>query len=90
MVDETVGTMAKIATSAAATMWVLLGAEHPPQIRLGAARGILSSLIALESHASLARRLTALEGKVLPGADHDEDVDIDDDDTDEEELTDDV
>jgi hypothetical protein len=67
MVDEAVGRLAEAATTAALTLWDLVGTERPDTVRLGAARALLSSLIEVQSHAEMSRRFAAIEKKLFGG-----------------------
>lgn len=61
ILDEAIGRLVTASRRAANTLVALTGDEHPPGIRLGAARAILADLISVESHASLAEELVAVK-----------------------------
>ena len=64
MIGCAVGRLANSAAKAAKVMNDLLGPSHEPELRLKAARGILSDLLNVQSHAELSDRLEALEAKI--------------------------
>ena len=56
-----VGAISTAASRAVLTLNELLGAKHPPSIRLAAARAVLENVVRLTQHADLDHRLAALE-----------------------------
>lgn len=61
MVQTAVGKLTDSATEATDTLRTLLGAGHPPTVRLGAARAILDNVVDLQTHADILERIAALE-----------------------------
>jgi hypothetical protein len=68
LIDRAIGYMSRAAATAAGTLWTVCSdPAEPSAIRISAARSILTSLIAVESHATLAARVAELEARL--GAD---------------------
>lgn len=70
MLAETIGRLSAAATAAVATMVLLLDKQSPPTVRLGAARGILSSLIEMRAHVELSARVEDLERRLADNDRH--------------------
>jgi hypothetical protein len=66
-VDSAVAILSSSAVQAAETLVALLGKDHPPTVRLGAARAILSDLIDLSLHAGIEERIAELERRAERG-----------------------
>ncbi len=61
MLSEAIGKMASAAAAAAATLAELLGDGQRAEVRLGAAKAILTSLINVQAHVELCERVAQLE-----------------------------
>ena len=61
MQAQAIGMLARISSDAAETLEALMGEDHPPTVRLGAARAILDLGGRLREQGEVEARLTAIE-----------------------------